>query len=125
MSEKRRPRNGKPVSMPAELRSENRQVLSQCQLERLLTAAYTLYQRLEDPAADVKSRQSFVFHMTDWREDLERLATLYRDPGQFDREAAGAIVFEFLIHALPHLLAAGRLLLGEVRDPFAELENKT
>ena len=62
--------------------------------------------------------------MTDWLVDLERLATLYSRPDAFSKDEAGDAVFGFLIHALPHLMAAGRLLLGEFSDPFSAQESK-
>ncbi|HET6880245.1 MAG TPA: hypothetical protein VFI31_08825 [Pirellulales bacterium] len=65
-----------------------------------------------------KRKHDFVFHMTDWIGDLEQLAVLFRDPDQHDEEAASKVVVGFLYHVIPHLNAAGRLLLGEVGDPF-------
>jgi hypothetical protein len=49
------------------------------------------------------------------------LVRLYRHSEQFRQGEAGQAVFGFFIHALPHLNAAGRLLLGEISDPFASL----
>ena len=56
--------------------------------------------------------------MTDWTDDLERLAALYKDPASMDLKAAQRFLFGFLVHVIPHLNAAGRLMLGEIRDPF-------
>src|SRR5207253_1309986 len=92
------------------------------ELKRLLAAIYNRFQKLDDPAANVIARRDFVFHMTDWIDDLEGLAALYDNPGRFDKKAAGQAVYGFLIHALPHLMAAGRLLDGKLSDPFLALE---
>jgi hypothetical protein len=63
-------------------------------------------------------REEFVFHMTDWRDDLERLLLLFQDPNRDPGDAARDVA-RFLYHALPHINAASRLLLDGVADPFA------
>jgi hypothetical protein len=67
-----------------------------------------------------RRRHDFVFHMTDWRDDLERLADLFRHPEQQDEESASVFLIGFLYHVIPHLNAAGRLLLDEIGDPFSQ-----
>jgi hypothetical protein len=57
--------------------------------------------------------------MTDWRDDLQRLARLYEDPESADEEQAKDIVSAMLYHALGHLIAAARLY-DYVPDPFGE-----
>jgi len=64
-------------------------------------------------------REEFVFHMTDWTTDLRRLTKLYASPSD-DSSSAGTTVASFLYHAIPHLNAAGRLLLDSVPDAFRE-----
>jgi hypothetical protein len=49
---------------------------------------------------------------------------LVEGPEQLDAEAASALVIGFLYHVVPHLNAAGRLLLDEISDPFASAEMK-
>src|SRR5262249_35846894 len=93
------------------------------ELKRLLAKVYNQYQKLEDPAANRRSREDFVFHMTDWLNDLDAIWQAYKNPEKTSKEAAGDAVFGFLVHALPHLMAAGRLLLDEIHDTFAEAEN--
>ena len=66
-----------------------------------------------------KRRHDFVFHLADVREDVARLAELLADPTKHDEEAASALVIGILYHAIPHLNAAGRLLLDHIDDPFA------
>jgi len=67
-----------------------------------------------------RRRRDFAFHMTDWTGDLERMAALFQDPDRLDLEQATVFVIGFLYHVIPHLNAAGRLLLDEISDPFAE-----
>ena len=76
---------------------------------------------LVDPSAYNNWRQDFVFHMTDWMQDLERLRKLFNNPEQFGVENASHVIVSCLIHVIPHLNAAGRLLLDEVSDPFASI----
>ncbi len=76
-----------------------------------------------DPREYEKRKHDFVFHMTDWSGDLERLAALFDQPDQWDEESASALVIGFLYHVIPHLNAAGRLLLDGVGDPFEQPEH--
>jgi hypothetical protein len=62
--------------------------------------------------------------MTDWLGDLEQLADLFKQPDQVGEEAVSACVIGFLYHVTPHLNAAGRLLLDEVGDAFAQPERE-
>jgi len=87
-------------------------------LEELLGHTFDNYRTVEDAAEHSHGKADFIFHMTDWISDLEALAALYQEPNNLDREAAHQVIFGFLIHALPHLNAAGRLLLDEIGDPF-------
>jgi hypothetical protein len=71
-----------------------------------------------------RRRHDFAFHMTDWLRDLESLGKLYQDPGQVSLEKATRFLIGFLYHVIPHLNAAGRLLLDEIPDAFAPAEKK-
>jgi hypothetical protein len=71
-----------------------------------------------------RRKHDFVFHMTDWLGDLEQLTDLFNQPDQQDEESASAHVIRFLYHVIPHLNAAGRLLLDEVGDPFSQPESR-
>ena len=66
-------------------------------------------------------RRDFGFHMTDWLRDLERLSAVYRHPEKTSVADASSNIMGFLYHAIPHLAAAGRLLLEEVPDAFADM----
>jgi len=86
-------------------------------LRNRLIDALNAYSMHAESAAD---KHDFYFHMTDWISDLEDLAALYKDPTTFDRKQSRQVIFGFLVHAVGHLNAASRLLLGEVCDPFTK-----
>lgn len=111
MSARKPQRNGKPASAVAAPRSTSKGRANQAKLVRLLASIYNQYQRLDDPKANKQCRFDFVFHMTDWRDDLFRLAELYQNPDQFDRDTAAEIVARFAYHATHHIMEAARLLL--------------
>jgi hypothetical protein len=67
-----------------------------------------------------RRRGDFVFHMTDWLTDLGALNELYEHPDRFTTSAASQQLYGILVHVIPHLREAGRLLDGkEIPDPFA------
>jgi hypothetical protein len=86
-------------------------------IEKLLGQVYDRLQSIDDKAANTEARRQFVFHMTDWLDDLERLAKLYEE-GELRKDKAAQTVAGFLYHVIPHLNAAGRLLLDNIPDPF-------
>ncbi len=91
-------------------------------LEKLLDSQREEWKE-ELPSEELEQRRhDFVFHMTDWKDDLERLAEWFRNPECLDEEAASTLVIGFLYHVIPHLNAAGRLLLDEISDPFRSAE---
>jgi hypothetical protein len=94
------------------------------QLRELLGRVFDIAQdglRDEIPREDYERRRfDFVFHMTDWTCDVTRLADLVRHPQNENDEAATKFLIGFLYHTIPHLSAAGRLLLDHVPDPFAD-----
>lgn len=122
MSVKKPRRNGKAVSPVIGQHSKIEIKWPSPELKRLLAGVYNQYQKLDNPAANRRSREDFVFHMTDWLNDLDCLWEAYQHPEDTSKDVAGDAVFGFLIHAVPHLMAASRLLLGEISDPFAEAE---
>jgi len=77
-----------------------------------------------EPAEYDQRRYDFVFHMTDWLNDLDGLSRLYASPKTQDVDEATLFVIGFLYHVIPHLTAAGRLLLGDVRDTFAKADRQ-
>ncbi len=93
-------------------------------LERLLGDVFDHCQeglRDEVGAAEYeRRRRDFVFHMLDWQGDLTALTRLYENPGSQDVDSASRLLIGLLYHVIPHLSAAGRLLLDHVPDPFAE-----
>jgi hypothetical protein len=68
-------------------------------------------------------RHDFVFHMTDWTSDLERLAALFNKPDEQDETATFAFMIGFLYHVVPHLDAAANLRLGQIDNPFPHFMN--
>ena len=76
--------------------------------------------REDVPAAEYeRRRRDFVFHLTDCLDDLEGLSSWLRDPQRDDDDEAVSELVGMLYHIIPHLNAAGRLLLDEISDPFA------
>jgi hypothetical protein len=69
------------------------------------------FSRLQDPTSPgfTAQEREFVFHMLDWRNDLEQLALLYSSPGRFSTDQAHEIIQAFLYHASSHIVAAARL----------------
>jgi hypothetical protein len=94
-------------------------------LQALLAAIYGQFRTAEVHAATDEARHDFVFHMTDWLDDLARLQAIYDHPEQFDPKKAGREIAGFLYHVIPHLKAAGRLLLDEIPDAFRQVEAKS
>jgi hypothetical protein len=69
-------------------------------------------------------RHDFIFHMTDWLGDLKKLNELYTHPENADLHEATISIIALLYHVIPHLNAAGRLLLDTITDPFAPSQEK-
>ena len=93
------------------------------EIERLLG---TVFDRAQSglrgelgPAEYERRRHDFVFHLLDWKADLKQMAALADDPGSMSPKVETTFVIGFLYHVIPHLNAAGHLLLDEVPDAFA------
>ena len=118
MSGKKQPLNGKPASTPGGQRSTIKPRMPSKDLQKLLASVYNQFQRLDDRDANTCARAAFIFHMTDWLDDLQRLTAIYEHPDQVDRKQAGRDIAGFLFHVIPHLKAAGRLLVDDIPDAF-------
>lgn len=119
MLAKKRPPNGKPALKPAATSSAIKHVWPTLELQVVLGKVNDAYQHQSGRALNDECRQDFIFHMTDWLDDLQRLASLYDRPKEVPDAEAEDRVFSFLIHEVPHLMAAGHLLLGEaMTHPF-------
>jgi hypothetical protein len=119
MSARKPLRNGKPASPNGGPQSQKPKMPSK-DLRKLLTTVYNQLQRLDDSAANAVARQDFVFHMTDWLDDLDRLKMILDHPDQVDRRKAASEIAGILYHIIPHLKAAGRLLLDNIPDAFEQ-----
>lgn len=89
------------------------------ELTELLSAIFDQCHEPEDSEAYLTRRRDFVFHMTDWLNDLQDLHSLQFSPEGRDPAQASTELMAMLVHVIPHLNAAGRLLLGKIPDPFA------
>jgi hypothetical protein len=88
-------------------------------IEKMLMQIFDILQEIDDPEEHTRRRQEFVFHMLDWRDDLEKLCEFYTNPDKYGSDTS-KIIAGILYHIIPHLNAAGRLLLDTVPDPFRE-----
>lgn len=64
----------------------------------------------------VRDKDEFLFHMTDWKASLEKLARLYANPEDVSQEDAHRVLQQLFYHILPHLNAA-----AEIYDDAVEL----
>jgi hypothetical protein len=70
-------------------------------------------------------RHAFVFHMTDWQRDLRSLMDLSQHPEGRNVKATTTEIIAILVHIIPHLNAAGRLLLDEISDPYTDTAHES
>ena len=70
-----------------------------------------------------KARELFAFHMDECVDDLKSLASMIENSSELQAEDASTKIIGVLYHVVPHLAEAHRLLLDEVRNPFAADEN--
>ena len=61
-------------------------------------------------------RAKFVFHMTDWQDELSSLIRFFDKPDDYDQDQANRVLQELFYHVLPHLNAA-----AEIYDDAVEL----
>lgn len=97
--------------------------LEHARIKELLGHVFDELQTVEDREKYAEVKQQFIFHMTDWIDDLQNLIELYDQPEQPKGKAAQAIA-GFLYHVIPHLNAAGRLLLDRIPDPFIKKDQE-
>jgi len=90
--------------------------------QRLRTKLRQVFTSLND---EEEGAGEFVFHMLDWKDDLDALIDLYENPDDHSVNRAEAAIQAFLIHAVGHLNAAARLALGYTPDPFAPPSRET
>ncbi len=121
MSVKKPPLNGARSLRSAKQHSNSKPSSSRRKLETLLGAAYDAF----NSNGRAVCRRNFIFHMTDWLNDLEQLTALYKHPEKFDKKAANQILASFLYHVPWHVRAAARLMLDHTpEDIFKEIDYK-
>ncbi len=121
MSVKKPPLNGARSLRSAKHNSNSKPSSSRRKLEKLLGAAYDAF----NSNGRAVCRRNFIFHMTDWLNNLEQLTALYKHPERFDKKSAQEIVAGFLYHATWHVRAAARLMLDHTpEDIFKEIDYK-
>jgi len=82
-----------------------------------LEKVYRHYHESAGPASKDSRTRDFVFHMMDWYADLMNMAGLYSEPESHTQKEWDARVFEFLAHAVGHLMPAAKLA-GVLNDPL-------
>lgn len=82
-----------------------------------LEKVYRHYHGQAGPRGKDRRTHDFIFHMTDWYEDLIRLSQIYLNPGKHSQREWNSSVYGFLIHAVGHLLAAAEIN-NTLFDPF-------
>jgi hypothetical protein len=87
-------------------------------LRALLARIFDALRDSEDDARHRELRAEFVFHMTDWITDLERISDLFKNPESWKEADAETFVTGFLYHVSPHIKRAAYLLLDDIPDPF-------
>jgi hypothetical protein len=95
-------------------------------LQELLVKTFDAYrdglEKEVPPEVYERLKFDFVFHMTDWHEDLAKLSDLYAQPEKWSAKDASSVVGGFLIHVIWHIESAQKLLLGDDMEAI-EAEN--
>jgi hypothetical protein len=89
-------------------------------IRELLRKAFETYADADPSDPDYESRLfDFQFHMTDGLDDVIEFGWALFQPGAPPTKQAILAVYNFLIHAVPHLMAAHEALHGEpLHHPF-------
>ncbi len=93
------------------------------EVRELLRAVFDAYSDADEFDHNYQARlEDFVFHMGDWWEDFSKFGWSMLHPGSPPNPQAVKAVYGFLVHALPHLMAASETLHGEpASHPFEVL----
>jgi len=76
--------------------------------QKLLTFFKEMASTKENDNFDA-DHESFVFHMTDWQDELVELQRLFSCPDEMSQAEANRILQELFFHMLPHLNAAAEI----------------
>jgi hypothetical protein len=86
-------------------------------LKELLSVTFDRFQdgleKEVSPEVYARLKFDFVFHMTDWQDDLAKLNDVLAHPEKWSKDEASDAVAAFLIHAPWHIQNAQRLLLAD------------
>jgi hypothetical protein len=86
--------------------------MSKAQEQKIKTALERSFRHMREgmgPASEDMRTHDFVFHMTDWYNDLVKLARLMQRPEGKSAEEWRDAVAGFLFHVSGHLLAATKI----------------
>ena len=83
-------------------------------IETLLRTTYQTHVRGNDSE---EHTADFVFHMTDWKNDLIRLCKVYTEPEKCSYIECKQALDGMLLHACAHIVQAA-ILYGGVINPF-------
>lgn len=90
-------------------------------IQTALEGVYRPFNQSAGPVSSDHRTRDFVFHMTDWIDNLQQLHQFYEEPERHsDEEWDQAVYGGIISHAIGHLLAASRLIDDDVSDPFAD-----
>jgi hypothetical protein len=78
-------------------------------IESALEKVFRHHRSEAGPASEDIRTHDFIFHMTDWHDDLMKLANLMEHPEGKSAAQWREAVIGFLIHASGHVLAATEL----------------
>jgi hypothetical protein len=82
--------------------------------------------RDELPADEYERRRwEFGFHLADCRDDIRKPSEIMENSDQRDEAETTTFVMGALLHMVPHLKAAARLLWDEFPDPFDQPAKST
>jgi hypothetical protein len=93
--------------------------MAETMVRELFSAAFDAMHEADETHEE--RRAEFAFHLDECVDDFR--AFLDAVAKRTDPDTMSTFLVGFLAHAVPHLNAAGRLLLGKIADPFASRED--
>src|SRR4051794_11083891 len=102
MSAKKPAARGKSSSKPFENNLPRKILYPSPALKQLLGKVFDELGDATDLVAHKKRREDFIFHMTDWLNDLEDLGVIYKCPENRNRKETAIKIASILYHVIPH-----------------------